>query len=648
MEEHTLNFLNIPSNMKLVMEAKILKKSAYKLYMTVLALAILLPAFQITGSANVLDDVTISHVIEDGVTQEAFSYEDAITESVFVETGLDTDMNGELDRIAVDIIRPAETEDGLQVPVIMDASPYYESLGRGSLAETKRYDEDGNILNFPLYYDNYFVPRGYAVVLVDMIGTNRSDGCPTTGGFEETASAVAAIDWLNGRARAWDVNGEEVTADWSTGKVGMYGKSYDGTLANSAAATGVDGLETIVPVGAISSWYHYYRQNGVTLWNNGPNGLANTVVSSERRQACAPVRESLAALMDDASGNYNEFWDDRNYVKDAENVKASVFLYHGVNDLNVKTNHFGEWWTELEKNNVPRKIWLTQTGHTEPFDIRREEWVNTIHRWFDYWLLDIENGIMDEPMADVEHDPEVWTQYSSWPDEDAKTTRLRLGPSKDEANPGILTNGPVQGRHTATFTNVPRTETQLVSNPTAQDDRRLVFLSTKLTEDIRLSGTPEMDIRVKINGEAANLTAYLVDYGRAERVQHTFGEGIRALSTRDCWGQSSDEDSACFPQHVYRTTTQDYNIVTRGFMDAQNYKNFEESNPLRDHRNYRMQWETYTHDYVFKEGHQIGIVIASSTRSRTVPNWDPVDVEVYLGQSKIEIPIVGGKKAVDF
>ncbi len=48
-------------------------------------------------------------------------------------------------------------------------------------------------------------------------------------------------------------------ADWSTGKAGMIGKSYDGTLANGVAATGVEGLETIVPISAISSWYKYQR-----------------------------------------------------------------------------------------------------------------------------------------------------------------------------------------------------------------------------------------------------------------------------------------------------------------------------------------------------------------------------------------------------
>lgn len=66
-------------------------------------------------------------------------------------------------------------------------------------------------------------------------------------------------------------------------------------------------------------------------------------------------------LMDDEFGDYNEFWEERNYVPDADNVTASVFLVHGLNDLNVKTNHFGQWWEQLEEHDVDRKIWLAQT-----------------------------------------------------------------------------------------------------------------------------------------------------------------------------------------------------------------------------------------------------------------------------------------------
>lgn len=73
----------------------------------------------------------------------------------------------------------------------MEASPYYASIGRGNESETKTYGPDGKIDRLPLYYDNYFVPRGYASVSVDLVGTNRSLGCNDLGGLSDVQCSTA-------------------------------------------------------------------------------------------------------------------------------------------------------------------------------------------------------------------------------------------------------------------------------------------------------------------------------------------------------------------------------------------------------------------------------------------------------------------------
>ncbi|GGC96002.1 X-Pro dipeptidyl-peptidase [Thalassobacillus devorans] len=590
-----------------------------------------------------------AHQLQDGVTEPVFSYEDAIRETVYVESDLDTDRNGEPDRIAVDIIRPSETEDGLEVPVIMDASPYYERLGRGNESEIKDTDGDGVNDQFPLFYDNYFVPRGYAVVLPDMVGTNNSGGCPNTGGPEETESIKAVVEWLNGNAPAYTEDGVEVTADWTTGKVGMIGKSYDGTLANGVASTGVEGLETIVPIGAISSWYDYYRYGGLIYWRNGPSGLANAVVSSERREACAGVREEMAQEADDETGDYNQFWDERNYVPDADNVEASVFLIHGLNDFNVKPKHFMQWWEELSANDVPRKIWLTQTGHVDPFDFRRDEWVNTLHRWFDHWLLDIDNGIMDEPMADIERGKDEWETYETWPADEARETKIRLAPADDES-PGTLTTGPVRGNFDQFFINDPsQSESDMAANEFTESENRLMFLSPELEEEVRFSGTPSVEIRSNVDMEDAGLTALIVDYGSDERINHTNrGEGIRTLDVEDCWGESIEGDDACYKQTEIVTHEAPYEIVTRGWMDAKNWKSLSYEEWLKPDKNYHFRFDLHPEDYVFKPGHRIGVVIASSDRRYINAYDESVEFEVSLGQSTVTLPVVGGKQELGF
>src|SRR5690606_21735827 len=310
---------------------------------------------------------------------------------------------------------------------------------------------DGLNDRWPLFYDNYFVPRGYAVVLLDMIGTNNSTGCPVSGGLGDNISAVTAIDWLNGRRQGFDASGNEVVADWHNGKTGMIGKSYDGTLANAAAATGVEGLTTIVPISAISSWYDYSRSNGlVTRGNNYSGSLSNTVTNPNRRAHCAPVRAQLGQGVDDVTGDYNDFWAERDYVPHVDKVRASVFVVHGINDDNVRPDHFSKWWYALAAHNVPRKLWLTGTGHIDPFDFRRAEWVDTLHRWFDYWLHGIDNGIMNEPMVDIERLPDVWETHADWPLPDTRPTHIWLRPGA-EGEPGELSVHPGRGNVSRTF-----------------------------------------------------------------------------------------------------------------------------------------------------------------------------------------------------
>ena len=67
-------------------------------------------------------------------TVPAYSYDEAVRESVWVQTGLDSDRDGAGDRIAVDVVRPRAAT---RIPVIMEGSPYYACCGRGNEGELK-------------------------------------------------------------------------------------------------------------------------------------------------------------------------------------------------------------------------------------------------------------------------------------------------------------------------------------------------------------------------------------------------------------------------------------------------------------------------------------------------------------------------------
>ncbi|MDX3244016.1 Xaa-Pro dipeptidyl-peptidase [Streptomyces sp. ME18-1-4] len=579
-------------------------------------------------------------------SRPVYSYENAIREAVWVDTGLDGDGDGRTDRVAVDIVRPRElAAQGRKVPVIMDASPYYSCCGRGNESQLKTYDTAGNVVQMPLFYDNYFVPRGYAFVGVDLAGTNRSDGCVDVGGRSDIQSAKAVVDWLNGRAKAYTTRTGATTAKagWTNGRTGMIGKSWDGTIANGVAATGVRGLKTIVPISAISSWYDYYFAQGAPLYDSGPDWLSNYVDSPDARAKCAAVQQKI---VDGAprTGDWTPLWTERDYVKDARKVKASVFLVHGMQDLNVRTKHFGQWWDALAKNGVERKIWLSQTGHVDPFDFRRSAWVDTLHRWFDHELLGYDNGVDREPMADIERHPDQWVTSAVWPPRGTRTATLHPATA---ARPGVGTLGLRKGAGTAAFTDDPQlSETDWAARIDTPTPDKAGFSTGPLTRDLRLSGSSKVTVTATPTTATAHLTAVLVDLGPDTiRDYAASGEGITTLTDRTCWGASTAGDSACFKETGANTADVDHTVVSRGWADLGTFANPGKGVPLTPGKAYTITLDLAATDHVVPAGHRLALIVAGTDRDLIDPPADTPTLTLDLSRTSARVPFVGGADA---
>ena len=119
------------------------------------------------------------------------------------------------------------------------------------------------------WYDYYLV-RGYAVVECGGIGTRGSGGFETCGDYHQVDAFKCVSEWLHGDRIAYTdaENNIPIEADWSNGKIGMTGRSYAGTTQFALATTGVAGLETIVPVAGIASWYEYTNSQGISTNKN--------------------------------------------------------------------------------------------------------------------------------------------------------------------------------------------------------------------------------------------------------------------------------------------------------------------------------------------------------------------------------------------
>ncbi|MFE0061106.1 Xaa-Pro dipeptidyl-peptidase, partial [Streptomyces sp. NPDC059003] len=572
---------------------------------------------------------------------------DAIRVSVGVDTGIEGDAAGKADRVAVDIVRPREpAARGRKIPVIMDASPYYACCGRGNESQKKTYDAQGNPVQFPLYYDNYFVPRGYAFVAVDLAGTNRSDGCVDVGGRSDVQSAKAVVDWLNGRARGYTspTGDRRAEAAWTNGRTGMIGKSYDGTIANGVAATGVEGLKTIVPIGAISSWYDYYFAKGAPLQSGGPEWLSNYVESPAARARCGQVQQRL---IDGAprTGDWTPLWTERDHVPAARNVKASVFVVHGLQDLNVRTKHFGQWWDALADAGVERKIWLSQAGHVDPFDFRRADWVRTLHRWFDHELLGYRNGIDREPMADIERAPDRWTTDRTWPPRATDTTTLR--PAKGAA-PGVGTLGTRPGKGSETFTDDRSLgETDWAATIDSSTPAKAGFTTRPLARDLRLSGSSKVTVTVTPSARTAHLSAVLVDLGPDTiRDYADDDEGITTLPDRTCWGASTSGDSSCFQRTVARTAAVDYTIFSRGWADLGTYADEHHGRPLTPGEPVTLTLDLAASDHVVPKGHRLALIIGGTDKNLITPPADTPTLKLDLARTYAKLPLVGGLKAL--
>ncbi|HEY3754109.1 MAG TPA: Xaa-Pro dipeptidyl-peptidase [Pseudonocardiaceae bacterium] len=576
-----------------------------------------------------------------GATQDTFSYADAIRQTVWVDTGLTASgQPGGHVRVAADIIRPSELDGVAKVPVIMEASPYYSCCGRGNELQVKQYDAAGNPTDFPLFFDNYFVPRGYAVVLVDLAGTNRSQGCVDVGGPSDVTSAKSVIDWLNGRATGFtSVTGTTTAAaTWSDGSVGMIGKSWDGTIAEGVASTGVVGLKTIVPESAISNWYNYFRADGAPLARETPGQLSTLVESTATTSACASVASGIDAGSP-ANGNFTATYAARDYVANAANVTASVFMTHGVNDLNVLPIDFGQWWDALPAS-VPKMIWLAQTGHVDPFDFRRAAFVDELHRWFDHYLMGIDNGVQTDPQASVERAPDQWVNYPTWPIPGTTPTVWHMT-AGSTAGVGTLGAPASPAGKTAAFTDNPNADDDTwAGSPTATQADRIIYTTPALTTAATISGTTTVTLTVTPSTSAARLSAVLVDYGTTTMRDYQAGdEGITTLTTRSCWGDSTTADSACYLDTVPHTQTVSDDVFERGWADLGHFASLTSQQTLTPGKPVTITFPLNTTDHTVPAGHKLALIIGGTDSGYINGTGSRPKLTVNLASSSVTLPL---------
>jgi X-Pro dipeptidyl-peptidase len=573
----------------------------------------------------------------DGQAQVVPAFADTATwirQQLWVETGFDTDGDGRNDRVHVDVTRPGPTEtEGLKVPVIYESSPYFSGTARitrdwfwnvrqevgvqppvrGAAPVIEPRASRGFISNSQV---RDWVPRGFAVVHSESPGTGQSQGCPTVGGANESLAPKAVIDWLNGRAKAYTqpVGGEEVKAQWSSGKVGMTGTSYNGTLPVAAATTGVEGLEAIIPIAPNTSYYRYYRSNGLVRSPGGYLGedvdvLYDFISSGDpaKRAYCnATIRAGeMNRGQDRATGDFSEFWQGREYWPLLGNIKAATLLAHGLNDWNVMPEHSIHVYRTLREQGTPAMLYLHQGGHGGPPPLE------LMNRWFTRFLYGVENGVEQEPKAWIVREGEDRQKPTSYPDyPHPEAAPVTLYPQAGGPGLGALsfTRAPGEVRETL-VDNVSFTGSTLAQ--AEWSNHRLLYATPELKEPVHISGAPRVTIRLAASKPAANLSVWLVALPFAESQQLA-----------------------------------PFNIITRGWADPQNHASLTQGEPLVPGQFYTVSFELQPDDQVIPAGRRIALMIFSSDREFTL--WPPPGTEltVSVGETALALPVVGGEAAL--
>ena len=623
-----------------------------RLGLAVLALICFLPLGTATGHpqdgvAGAESQEAAGPVFADGQAQvvEAFAdSEEWIREQLWVEAPFDSDGDGVPDRLHVAVVRQRQTEtEGLKVPTVYGSSPYYSGTSgpreylwdvRQELGEEPPFREFSPPVEQRLrpgisdsLVDDW-VPRGFAVVHSEAPGTGLSMGCPTVGGMAESLAPKAVIDWLNGRARGFTsrTSNIEVTADWSTGKVGMTGTSYNGTIPVAAATTGVEGLEAIIPVAPNNSYFRYYRENGLVRHPGGWLGedidfLYDFINSGdpERRPECnANVRDGeMRAYQDRVTGDYNNFWAGRDLLQDVDGIRAATLMAHAFNDWNVKPEHSVLVIEALKRNGVPYQVYFHQGGHGGPPPMEM------MNRWFTRYLYGVDNGVETDPKSWItrEGDDRLEpTPYPDYPHPDASP--VVLYPHAGGTQTGALKFERTSGQGIETLVD----NFSFGGDDLAQaewTDHRLLYATEELTAPVHLSGWSRVTLRLAANKPAANLSVYLVSLPWVEG-------GRRARG----------------------------GLVTRGWADPQNHAALTDgapmnhaaqaqSEPLVPGEFYDITFSLQPDDQVIAAGQRIGLMIFSSDRDFTL--WpDPgTELSIDLDATSIEIPVVGGAPAVE-
>ena len=553
------------------------------------------------------------------------------------------------------------------------------------------YPDKGN--NNSMVYENldnfnYYLVRGFAVVVSAGFGALGSDGFNYVGSEYERDAFKSVVEWLHGDRVAYaDREGKiETKADWANGNVAMTGRSYAGTMPFAVATTGVEGLKTIVPVAGIADWYTQQNMQGAQRY--WPKEMLNSflayfcssryndeTLSEKQLDDIAAFHHELSLQQLKCGFDYDpDFWGAGNYRLHADQIKCSALIVHGFNDENVSTKQFEMMHTAFEQAGQTVKLILHQGPHITPTMANKNYGIlidgkfydDIVNEWISHYLYGVENGAekMPEVLAQTNYDQKKWETESAW--ETEYTMKLT---SKEESKTVIDTDWEKAGVSAENFDDVMALEsTNMAQRYVTDPFEKAVTVQGTVCLNLKAAlkdGNIETDFDPENRNDVDTLTMQLGNSkvsGKMDDVEiavllcDVCDEEFDSIQTVDPernivpvttvkeGGIMNGGDLPAFDEAEFNTVHKKYRVITRAFADLCNpeagYAPETAQNSIELKKGEYHDYSVYLNAtrYTVEPGHRLAIVVATE---------DPVNclihktysVEIDDNSVMVEVPV---------
>ncbi|MFS9043431.1 Xaa-Pro dipeptidyl-peptidase [Streptococcus rubneri] len=636
--------------------------------------------YHLLNTRTVKGNLLIEQLVSDGLIPEdnryhffngkslaTFNCHDVIREVVYVESRVDSDQDGLPDLVKVNIIRPRY--EG-KIPAVMTASPYHQGTNDkasdkalynmnvdlevkephtiqveepqlelvdpvGSAQLVSEAEETLTHINSSYTLNDYLLARGFANLYVSGLGTKDSQGLMTNGDYRQIEAYKNVIDWLNGRCRAFTDHSRQrqIKADWSNGKVATTGLSYLGTMSNGLATTGVDGLEVIIAEAGISSWYNYYRENGLVTSPGGYPGedfdsLAELTYSRALRAgdylrhhaAHLEDLERLKEQIDRKTGDYNQFWHDRNYLLQADNVKAEVVFTHGSQDWNVKPLHVYQMFQALPSH-IKKHLFYHNGAHVY------------LNNWQSIDFRESMNALLSKKLLGYDSNYELptviwqdntgeqsWTSLEDFGNQTAQRT-FSLGDSEKVIQNRYATEDYERyGKAYPTFL------TDLY-----QDKAQQVTIDLPIEKDLHLNGKVRLHLRLQSSTDKGLLSAQLMELGSKKYLQPY--PAVLSVRTLDNGRYHMLDNLTELP---FKEAGQ--RVITKGYLNLQNRHDLLQVEPVTPGEWMEFDFELQPTIYKLEKGTTLRLVLYTTDFEITVRDQTDYQLTIDLANSSLTLP----------